>query len=405
MASHTIVSNKNNSKAKDKKPRVNSSSSDKTLFTEEFEMQNGIVNSNDQRLGKEHFHIPTFANGSKHTNNKRNKSLEQHTEDQSNNDRTSTQITQGFQHINNELTLLFCMISIASYIIGYFGFTFAWIIFILYQAVVWYINMVKDNTERLRWEIRREIAEEKLKMNEGETVEWLNYLLQQVWRIFDPVLLLGLRDMIEDAMSRCAPAIVRATDIGEFEIGVIAPRIENIKILARRETEDDEDVVVGEATISFRAKSSTGKISDSPPHILAWIKTGISAIIPLKVELTGLKASVHFEIKITGSTPFVTAGRFSFLNFPDYGVGVMPLIPMNVAQFPIFKQFMRNTLHTVLEEFTYPKYIDVDLAQFLEGDGLLHDTQAIGIMKVDVLQAKDLKKVDVSGIYKHHIYH
>ncbi|CAG8509291.1 6454_t:CDS:10 [Diversispora eburnea] len=426
MASHTIINNKNNSEMKDKNQGTGSSSSDETLFTEEFEMQNGIVNPKEQRLRKEPFYTHTFASGSEHTNNKRNKRLEQHTEDQSNNennennDQTSAQIIHGFQRINYEFALLFFMVSIASYLIGYFGFTFVWIIFILYQAVMWYFNMVKDNTERLRWEIRREIAEDKLKTDEGETVEWLNYLLQQVWRIFDPVLLCGLRDMIEDAMSGCAPAIVRATDIGEFEIGLIAPRIEkygiffaptlkdpitnltkiyaySIKILARRETEDDEDIVVGETTISFRAKSSTSTINDAPPHILAWIKSGISAIIPLKVELTGLKASVHFEIKITGSTPFVTAGRFSFLNFPDYEVGVMPLISMNIAQFPIFKQFMRNTVHTVLEEFTYPKYIDVDLAQFLVGDGLLHDTQAIGIMKVDVLQAKYLNKVDASG--------
>jgi hypothetical protein len=81
----------------------------------------------------------------------------------------------------------------------------------------------------------------------------LNYLLQQIWRTFDPSLLIGLRDMFEDVMARSAPSfIVRinffffklirislemifnffffmvqvATDIESFEIGIIAPRIE-----------------------------------------------------------------------------------------------------------------------------------------------------------------------------------
>ena len=72
--------------------------------------------------------------------------------------------------------------------------------------------------------------------------------------------------------------------------------------------------------------------NDAPPHILAWIKTGISAVIPIKVELIGFKASIHFEFKITGISPFVSAGRFSFLNFPLYETSIMPLIPMNIAQ-------------------------------------------------------------------------
>nr|CAG8511352.1 11799_t:CDS:10 [Entrophospora candida] len=228
-----------------------------------------------------------------------------------------------------------------------------------------------------------------LKRGDGETVEWLNYLLQQVWRTFDPSLLIGLRDMLEDAMSRSAPSFVKATDIESFEIGLIAPRIE------KREDEDDEDI--GEATFSFRAKSSAHKPQDSPPHILAWIKTGLSATIPIKVELTGFVASIHFEIKITGGPPFLSTCRFSFLKFPIYETSIMPLIPMNIAQFPIIKQFIRNTVQTVLEEFTYPKFIDIDLEQMLSGDDNLHDTETLGIMRADIYEARNLTKVDMHG--------
>ncbi|CAJ0898054.1 9374_t:CDS:10 [Entrophospora sp. SA101] len=264
------------------------------------------------------------------------------------------------QRINNEFLVLMIIVSIISYVVGYYDLTFVW-----------------------------------LKRGDGETVEWLNYLLQQVWRTFDPSLLIGLRDMLEDAMSRSSPSFVKATDIESFEIGLIAPRIQNIKILARREDEDDEDI--GEATFSFRAKSSAHKPQDSPPHILAWIKTGISATIPIKVELTGFVASIHFEIKITGGPPFLSTCRFSFLKFPIYETSIMPLIPMNIAQFPIIKQFIRNTVQTVLEEFTYPKFIDIDLEQMLSGDDILHDTETLGIMRVDIYEARNLTKVDVHG--------
>ncbi|CAG8498679.1 12851_t:CDS:10, partial [Acaulospora morrowiae] len=303
--------------------------------------------------------------------------------------------TLKYQRFNYELHMFICTLSISSYIMGYFGFAFIWVILVLYQSVVWYMNMIQDQTERVRWEVKREMASDQTRARRlnGE----LNYLLQQIWRTFDPSLLTGLRDTIEDTMSRSLPKFVSTAYIESFEIGLIAPRIENIKILPRRENDDDDDVVIGEATISFRARSSTGTPQDAPPHILAWIKTGISAIIPIKVEFIGFVASIHFEIKITGSSPFVSTGKFSFINFPTYETSIMPLIPMNVAQFPIIKQFIRNTVHMVLEGFTYPKFVTVDLAELLTGDDLLHDTQAIGIVKVDVIQAKDLAKMDVSG--------
>ncbi|CAI2171500.1 9864_t:CDS:10 [Funneliformis geosporum] len=50
-----------------------------------------------------------------------------------------------------------------------------------------------------------------------------------------------------------------------------------------------------------------------------------------------------------------------------------------------------------MEQFTSPNFFDLDLEQLLTGDDLLHDSQAIGIMKVDIFEARNLTKVDVSG--------
>ncbi|CAG8496225.1 9741_t:CDS:10, partial [Scutellospora calospora] len=249
-------------------------------------------------------------------------------------------------------------------------------------------NMQKEGFHPLR----QTNSELSLKRDEGETVEWLNYLLQQIWQTFDPSLLVGLRDMLEDAMSRSAPSFVRATDIEAFEIGLVAPRIESIKIFPLSESNND-DVVIGEARFSFRARSSK-TIQDPPPHILAWIKTGISALIPIRVELLALIASIHFEIKLTGTSPFVSTARISFLNIPVYETSIMPLIPMNIAQFPLIKQFIRSAVHSVLEELTYPKFRDINLAELLS---TYNDTQSIGIMKVDIFRAINLTKVDVHG--------
>lgn len=86
--------------------------------------------------------------------------------------------------------------------------------------------------------------------------------------------------------------------------------------------------------------------NDAPPHVLAWIKTGISAMVPLKVELIGFKASIHFEIKITGSSPFISTGKFSFLTPPLFDISIMPLVPMNIAQ--VFE--VRNDVFLILRK-------------------------------------------------------
>ncbi|RIB02007.1 hypothetical protein C2G38_2255859 [Gigaspora rosea] len=290
--------------------------------------------------------------------------------------------------------IMILLVSLVSYILGSLGSIYIWM-FMLYHCVKWYINTIKCDNESIEWEIQRQISMDKLQRNEGETVEWLNYLLLQIWRTLDPSLLVGLRDMLEDAMSRSAPSFVRATDIEAFEIGLIAPRIDHIKILPPSESEGYENTVIGEASFSFRARSKTSQ-DPPPPHILAWIKTGISALIPIRVEILALVASIHFEIKLTGASPFVSTARISFLNVPRFETSIMPLIPMNITQFPLIKDFIHTAVRSVLEDLTYPKFRDINLGELLS-PSTDNDIQAIGIMKVDIFEARNLTKVDVHG--------
>lgn len=61
-----------------------------------------------------------------------------------------------------QVYILLLFISIISYAIGYFGFTFVWLLIVLYQSIIWYINTAKDNKERVRWEVKREMSIDKV---------------------------------------------------------------------------------------------------------------------------------------------------------------------------------------------------------------------------------------------------
>ena len=66
------------------------------------------------------------------------------------------------QRIDNEFLVLIIIVSLISYIVGYYGLTFLWVILLLYQATMWYVNTIKENKERIKWTIKREEAIDKV---------------------------------------------------------------------------------------------------------------------------------------------------------------------------------------------------------------------------------------------------
>jgi hypothetical protein len=43
-----------------------------------------------------------------------------------------------------------------------------------------------------------------------------------------------------------------------------------------------------------------------------------------------------------------------------------------ILQFPIIKQFLRDTINTVLEQFKYPNAANINLGKILQSDGVVH---------------------------------
>jgi Ca2+-dependent lipid-binding protein len=67
---------------------------------------------------------------------------------------------QNSLYAKNEAVVIFILVSIISYAIGHFGFTYVWLSIILYQSIMWYNNVAKDHEERVRWEVTREMSME-----------------------------------------------------------------------------------------------------------------------------------------------------------------------------------------------------------------------------------------------------
>ncbi|KAG9289337.1 hypothetical protein G9A89_007898 [Geosiphon pyriformis] len=265
------------------------------------------------------------------------------------------------------------------------------------HTVICVMCYIRQINQHVKWLVQRELGIERLQQQDGETVEWLNSVIQQIWKGFNPDLLVSVTDMLEDTMNRIAPYFIQAANVETLELGIIAPRVEKIKIIGQREIDGGDELFIGEAHFSFGALAPSPEAQHAPPHVVVSIKTGFKAIIPVKVEILGFSAMIRFEIQLLGTPPFVSKGRFSILNTPVYETSIVSLVPINIAQLPIVKDFLKASVNLVLQEFTYPKFLDLDLAQLLSGDDVKHDTQSIGVVRIDIYEAKDLAQADIRG--------
>ena len=48
----------------------------------------------------------------------------------------------------------------------------------------------------------------KLYETRGETVEWLNYFLEKIWRSIDPNIFVTVEDILEDTLESLAPSVI-----------------------------------------------------------------------------------------------------------------------------------------------------------------------------------------------------
>jgi Ca2+-dependent lipid-binding protein len=96
----------------------------------------------------------------------------------------------------------------------------------------------------------------QLYTSEGETVEWLNYCVEKIWRSIDPQMFAEVEDILEDTIQSLAPGFIvscqwsdnvlnrlmywtmsklcnthlhswqKAVKVTDFDIGVQAPRVQ-----------------------------------------------------------------------------------------------------------------------------------------------------------------------------------
>ena len=222
--------------------------------------------------------------------------------------------------------IFFC--SFVCWILGRFGAGFAWVSLILAVASTYYRTSIKRLRRRVRDDLNREQAKQRLE-TDFETTEWLNTFLLKFWIIYEPVLAATIVNSVDQILSTQTPAFLDSLRLSKFTLGTKPPRIEQVKTYPKSE----EDIVLMDWKFSFTpndisdltARQLKSKVN---PKVVLAIRVGVGLVakdFPVLVEDMSFTGLMRVKIKLMAQFPHVKTVDLSFLERPDFDYVLKPI--------------------------------------------------------------------------------
>ncbi|KAF5380786.1 hypothetical protein D9757_007109 [Collybiopsis confluens] len=243
-----------------------------------------------------------------------------------------------------------------------------------------------------------------------ESTVWLNSFLDTLWPIVNPALFTSAADMLEDALQASLPKMIQAVRVADIGQGSEPLRILGIRWLdgtggakdSDRMEAEEGDFVNFEVAVAYRARSSGSlKAKSANLHLLMefWLPGGI--VLPVWVEVTGILASARVRIHLMSNPPFLSLMTMTLLGQPKVTISATPLAKnfLNVMDIPGLSSWIQRTINSAISEYVAPRSIGLDLKTVLIGRAKL-DTEARGIIWINIKSAKDFKNGDGIEIWK-----
>ncbi|TGZ83248.1 hypothetical protein EX30DRAFT_329320 [Ascodesmis nigricans] len=294
---------------------------------------------------------------------------------------------------------------------------------------VWYwAQGVMKEARTVDWESEKKRGETAINNLIPESVEWMNHLLGIVWGLVNPDMLSGTADMLEDILQASSPNIIQNIRVADISQGSNPIRIVSMRALPdsqvldlkkaataardgrdeeqRKAEEDGGEVYNLEIAFAYNAapidsKAVSGRTRNM--HMELVFYTGIKGLVgvplPIWVELKGLVGTVRLRLHVTPDPPYVKTLTFSLMGIPKVSVSCIPMVEkgINVLDLPMISNFVNAGIATACNEYTAPKSMSLELGKMLMGDDVKKETEAVGILWVDIKKAIGLSKQDRRG--------
>ncbi|KAF2212533.1 hypothetical protein CERZMDRAFT_58831 [Cercospora zeae-maydis SCOH1-5] len=322
---------------------------------------------------------------------------------------------------------------------------------------IWMANRIDDVWQEQVWEANREAREREAKAHETESVAWLNSLIGSVWPLINPDLFTSLADTLEDVMQASLPRIVQMVSVEDIGQGSEALRILGVKWLPsgaagrsvgedgklQKEDEDrhqsdrsvpgqgeidgkaaddgengnesgdgteraevaegmeaeEGDFINLEVAFAYRARASKSfqdRTKDIHLYLAFYLPGGIK--FPVWVDMKGVVGTCRLRLQLTPDPPFFSLCTITFLGQPKVDMSCIPIVKrgLNIMDLPLISNFVQSSVDAAMAEYVAPKSLTLDLKDMLAGDDFKKDTNARGVLVVDILHGYDFKMGDAA---------
>lgn len=273
------------------------------------------------------------------------------------------------------------------WLVGYFKFSVSWL-WLLLVVYVWKDRNTKAKQHKTA--ISQEIARDEksvilarvedlpswVNFPDVERAEWMNKILDQMWPYIGEFVEKILRESVEPSVKNSLPASMKSFKFSTIDLGDIPPRIGGVKVY----TQLRRDEIYMDLEINY---SSDCNIAVSIKGINAGIKD---------FRLHGT-LRVVFKPLINKS-PLIGGMLVFFLNNPEIDFNLTSLA--NAFDLPGLSDMLHSIIQEQIANFmVLPNRYPIKLAEGLDLNKLRYP-QPQGVVRVKVLEAKDLIKSDIS---------
>ncbi|KAM5377336.1 hypothetical protein ACJZ2D_005017 [Fusarium nematophilum] len=252
----------------------------------------------------------------------------------------------------------------------------------------WMANKINNIFQDEVWDAHRRGVVRASRKHDTETTVWLNSLVGSVWPLINPDLFASLADTLEDVMQASLPKFIRMVSVEDIGQGS-----ESLRILA-----EEGDFINLEVAFAYRTRSSSKSLKERTKDMhlyLAFYLPG-NIRVPVWVDLQGIIGTMRMRLQLTPDPPFFALCTITFLGQPKVNLSCVPLSKhaINIMDVPFISNFVQSAVDAAMAEYVAPKSLTLDLKDMLAGDDFKKDTNAVGVLVVNIKRGYDFKMGD-----------
>ncbi|PWY97616.1 hypothetical protein BCV70DRAFT_208454 [Testicularia cyperi] len=302
---------------------------------------------------------------------------------------------------------------------------------------------IEKEHEAIRTEMHKQRGQ-KLSPPMPESVEWLNAAIACIWKQINPEMFVPMADMVEDIMQQSLPGFIDAVKIDDIGIGENPFRLVAMRGLSdmmsdkeypREEwitqgkvvpdegkgdqkvdpkddadgdgvADDDESGDFLNYEISFSYSARPGQSNkDRAANIHLMIEFFIGAYdlfqipLPIWIQIEHISGTVRLRAQIVQQPPYIRNLTFTLMGVPKVEISAIPMVKAlpNLLDLPLISGFVQSSIAAAANMYVAPKSMTLNMAQMLSGDGIKKDTDAVGVLVVDIEWGEGLSAQDANG--------